>query len=150
MHKVNILIAEDDTDDFLLLREAIEEVLPKFNMWHCKDGKQVIQKLDENIMPDLIFLDLNMPKKNGIDCLIDIRSRQKLRSTPVIIYSTSVNFEDIDACYKNGCTLYLVKPVSYKDLVTQVKKIFFRIGLPKKDLQSKEMFVVKKHEESRN
>jgi CheY-like chemotaxis protein len=148
MHKVNILIAEDDKDDFLLLQEAIEEVLPKFNIAHCKDGKQVVQKMDENLVPDLIFLDLNMPKLNGIECLTDIRKRPDLHSTPVIIYSTSSNFEDIDVCYKNGCTLYLVKPASYKDLVTQVKKIFFRLGLPKKDLQSKEMFVVKKHEES--
>lgn len=146
MHKVNILIAEDDPDDFLLLKEAIEEVLPKFNIDHCRNGMDVIQKINERTDLDLIFLDINIPKKTGIDCLIEIRKRQYLASTPVIIYSTSSHFEDIDRCYKNGCTLYLVKPPSFKDLVTQIRKIFFRIGLPKKELLDKEMFVVIKHE----
>lgn len=140
-------MAEDDKDDFLLLKEAIEEVLPKFNIDHSRDGYEFLQKINDDLEADLIFLDLNMPKRNGIDCLIEIRQKKKLHSTPVIIYSTSSNFEDIDACYKNGCSLYLVKPDSYKDLVTQIRKIFFRIGLPRKDLKNKEMFVVKKHEE---
>lgn len=147
MYKVNIHIAEDDKDDFLLLKEAIEEVLPKFNIYHSRDGNEFFKKINDHLEPDLIFLDLNMPKKNGVDCLIDIRKRKNFDKTPVIIYSTSAYFEDIDICYKNGCSLYLVKPDSYNDLVTQIRKIFFRIGLPKKDLQNKEMFVVKKHEE---
>jgi CheY-like chemotaxis protein len=124
MHKVNILIAEDDKDDFLLLKEAIEEVLPTFNIDHSSDGQTFLQKINKHAIADLIFLDLNMPKKNGIDCLIDLRKKKSLKSTPVIIYSTSAYFEDIDDCYKNGCTLYMVKPASYKDLVNQVRKIF--------------------------
>ena len=147
MHKVNIHIAEDDRDDFLALKEAIEEVLPKFNISHSRNGQEFLQKINELPPADLIFLDLNMPKKNGIDCLIEFRQKRKLKSTPVIIYSTSSHFEDIDACYRNGCTLYMVKPTSYKDLLNQVRKIFFRLGLPKKELLDKEMFVVKKHEE---
>jgi CheY-like chemotaxis protein len=144
---LNIYVAEDDSDDFLLLKEAIEDALPKFNMQHSVDGKAFLESLDKGAEPDLIFLDLNLPKKNGTDCLIELRQRENLKSTPVIIYSTSSAFEDIDRCYKSGCTLYLVKPASFRDLVTQVKKIFFRLGLPRQDLLSEEMFVVKKHEE---
>ncbi len=141
---VNIFIAEDDKDDFLLLKEAIEDTLPKFNLEHSLDGKAFLQSLNKGVEPDLIFLDLNIPKKNGVDCLVELRQVEDLKSTPVIIYSTSSDVEDIDRCYKNGCTLYLVKPASFKDLVTQLRKIFFRLGLPRQELLSKEMFVVQK------
>jgi CheY-like chemotaxis protein len=144
---VNILIAEDDKDDFLLLKEAIEDALPKFNIEHSVDGITFLQSSGKGLEPDLIFLDLNMPKKSGFDCLLELRQMERLQSTPVIIYSTSSAVDDIDRCYKNGCTLYLVKPASFKDLVTQVKKIFFRLGLPRQDLRFEEMFVVRKHEE---
>lgn len=89
MHKVNILIAEDDKDDFLLLREAIENVLPKFNITHSRDGKEFLQAMDDGPEPDLVFLDLNMPYKSGVECLIEFRKRDGLQQTPVIIYSTS-------------------------------------------------------------
>ena len=141
---LNIFIAEDDKDDFLLLKEAIEDILPKFNLEHSVDGKAFLQSITKGVEPDLIFLDLNIPKKNGVRCLVELRQTVNLKSTPVIIYSTSSDFDDIDCCYKNGCTLYLVKPSSYKDLVTQIRKIFFRLGLPRKDLLSQELFVVRK------
>lgn len=144
---LNIYIAEDDRDDFLMLKEAIEDVLPKFNIEHAVDGKAFLQLLNKGVEPDLIFLDLNIPRKNGIDCLIELRQIEKLKTTPVIIYSTSSAIDEIDLCYKNGCTLYLVKPVSFKDLVSQLRKIFFRLGLPRQELLSEEMFVVRKHEE---
>ena len=144
---INIAIAEDDKDDFLLLKEAIENVLPRFNIDHSKNGKDFLQSVLTGPEPDLIFLDLNIPKKNGIECLIELRQQTKFQTTPVIIYSTSSDFNDIDRCYKNGCTLYLVKPTSYDHLVTQIRKIFFRLGLPKEELQYKEMFVVRRHQE---
>ena len=144
---VNIYIAEDDYDDFLLLKEGINEVLPKFNIKHTTNGKSFLDSIQNNEDIDLIFLDLNLPRKNGIDCLIELRQQKALDNVPVIIYSTSSDFEHIDRCYKNGCTLYLVKPSSYNHLVTQLKKIFFRIGLPRKDLQFKEMFVVQRQHE---
>lgn len=147
MQMVNIAVAEDDKDDFLMLKEAIENILPKFNITHSSDGSTFLQLVNAQADVDLIFLDLHIPKKNGVECLIELRQNEKLQATPIIIYSTSSNFEDIDLCYKNGCTLYLVKPTSYKDLVTQIRKIFFRIGLPRKELQSKEMFVVRIQQE---
>ena len=148
MDRINILVAEDDKDDYLMLRDSIKEILPKFNINHARDGKEFLEIIQQNFETDLVFLDLNMPKKNGIDCLIEIRRNQRLNSLRIITYSTSSEIEDIDECYKNGCTLYLVKPDTYKDLVTQVRKVFFRLGLPKNDLKHKELFVVKKQKES--
>ena len=121
---VNILVAEDDRDHFQLLEEAIENTLPRYQINHSRDGKELLQKLEKISAADMIFLDLNMPKKNGLDCLVEIRQRKELQSTPIVIYSTSSDFEDIDFCYKNGCTLYLVKPPSFKDLLAQIKKLF--------------------------
>ena len=144
---VNIFIAEDDNDDFLMLKEALENLLPRFNLNHSIDGRAFLQSLNGEHEPDLVFLDLNIPKKDGIKCLVELRQQKKLDPVPVIIYSTSSDFEDIDKCYKSGCTLYLVKPTSFNHLVTQLRKIFFRIGLPRKELQFKEMFVVRKRDE---
>jgi PAS domain S-box-containing protein len=121
---VNILVAEDDRDHFLLLEEAIENTLPHFHITHSRDGRELLRKIEDQEKPDMIFLDLNLPKKNGLDCLIEIRQRKGFQTTPVVIYSTSSDFEDIDTCYKNGCTLYLVKPPSFKELLVQIRKLF--------------------------
>jgi PAS domain S-box-containing protein len=121
---VNILVAEDDRDHFLLLEEAIENTLPQYSITRSRDGRELLQKIEEEEAPDMIFLDLNLPKKNGLDCLVEIRQRKHLQTTPVVIYSTSSDFEDIDLCYKAGCTLYLVKPHSFKELLAQIKKLF--------------------------
>ena len=121
---VNILVAEDDRDHFLLLEEAIENTLPSYHITHSRDGKECLQNIEEHEIPDMIFLDLNLPKKSGLDCLIEIRQKNELKTTPIVIYSTSSDFEDIDLCYKAGCTLYLVKPPSFKELVSQIKKLF--------------------------
>ena len=123
---VNILIAEDDKDDFLLLEEAIENILPDYTITRSCNGKELLQRLKDNRVPDFIFLDLSMPKMNGIDCLMDIRRQKQWQTIPVIIYSTSSDFEDIDLCYKNGCTLYMVKPPSFKKLLIQLKRLFLQ------------------------
>jgi PAS domain S-box-containing protein len=120
---VNILVAEDDKDDYLLLEEAIETVLPDFEITRSRNGKELLQHVGGTMVPDLIFLDLNMPKINGRDCLVAIRQQKHLAATPVIIYSTSSDFEDIDSCYKNGCTLYLVKQPSFKGLQAELRRV---------------------------
>jgi PAS domain S-box-containing protein len=137
---INIFIAEDDRDDFLMLEEAIGNILPETNITRSRNGKELLQTIDEQPTPDLIFLDLNMPKMSGIDCLIDIRQKKNIKSVPIVIYSTSSDFEDIEQCYKNGCSLYLVKPASFKDLTAQVKKIFLHDQLANALSKSEQQF----------
>ena len=137
---VNIFIAEDDKDDFEMLEEAIENILPESQINRARNGRELLQHIDEQSAPDVIFLDLNMPKMNGIDCLINLRQRKNLHSIPIIIYSTSSDFEDIDQCYKSGCNLYLVKPASFKDLTAQIKKIFLHEQLVSALSRSEEQF----------
>jgi len=137
---VNILVAEDDRDHFQLLEEAIDSTLPQYRITHSRDGKDFLQMIENRETPDMIFLDLNLPRKSGMDCLLEIRQRKELQTTPVIIYSTSSDFEDIDLCYKNGCTLYLVKPPSFKELLTQIKKLFSHELAEEALLKSEEQF----------
>jgi CheY-like chemotaxis protein len=71
----------------------------------------------------MIFLDLNMPVKNGIECLEEIRSDKKLDWLPVIIYTTSDNPKDIETCYSLKANLYVVKPTSFESIIKTLKKI---------------------------
>jgi PAS domain S-box-containing protein len=123
-----------------MLEEAIETILPHYSITHSHTGIELLEQIREGPAPDLIFLDLNMPKLKGTDCLIKIRQQQHLQSTPVIIYSTSSDFQDIDLCYKNGCTLYLVKLPSFKELQIQLRKIFLHDLTPKALPQSAKLF----------
>ena len=75
-------------------------------------------------LPDLIFIDLNMPGKDGKECLDEIRANQKFLNIPVIIFSTSASIRDIDETYNKGANLYIRKPASLKDLIAITKKVF--------------------------
>src|SRR4051794_15093549 len=92
---VNVLIADDVGDDALLLIEALQDNLPSCNCMHTKDGNSALRCIKNDAAPDIVFLDLNMPLKNGIHCLKDIHHLNLLPDTPVIIYSTSQNIKDI-------------------------------------------------------
>lgn len=112
----HILLGDDDDDDANLFREAISELPGKFAFYHVKDGEEVLQFLEEK-MVDLLFLDLNMPNLNGIDCLKQIRANRFLHQLPVIIYSTSNNMVYIENCFREGASRYIVKPYSYSGIV---------------------------------
>lgn len=141
---LNILIAEDDHDDFLLFNEALAEVLPDFNIIHARNGLECINLLKTNAVDtDVIFLDMSMPLKNGLQCLENIKEQDPLNNVPVIMLSTSDQMADVDASYNNGATLYLVKPSSVKNLAIALKGAFHMLGRPKKELRIRENFVVK-------
>ena len=139
---LNILIAEDDLDDLVAFKEALGEVLPKFNITHARNGVECLNLLLVQPPPDMIFLDVQMPLKNGIQCLQSIQNQHALAGIPVIMLSTSANMGDVDASYDNGATLYLVKPTDVKALAVALKGTFRLLGRPKKDLLIKENFVV--------
>ncbi len=126
MKSVHIILADDDEDDRAMFEEVITEVHPKVNFQSAQDGEQLMQLLGEEggLLPDLIFLDLNMPVKNGKECLEEIRSNEKLRNIPVIIYSTSSSSKDIDETFDKGANLYIRKPTSFKELIALAKKVF--------------------------
>ena len=113
----SLLVADDDMDDLVLLLSAIDLVSKNINISHVSDGAELLTFLLLKIKPELILLDINMPKVNGIDCLKSIKTLSEFRDIPIIMYSTSSNQDVIDQCYHYGASRYIVKPFRYNDIV---------------------------------
>jgi CheY-like chemotaxis protein len=118
---LNILIADDDKDDQQFFSMALEALNIPIRLTTVVDGEKLMAYLSENMeqLPDVIFLDLNMPRKNGFECLLEIKLNQKLNQVPVIIFSTSFEQEMVNMLYKNGAKYYIRKPSEF----LQFKKI---------------------------
>lgn len=114
----NIFLADDDADDCLLFEDALREVASDTTLTTALDGMELMDILDETVPPppDMIFLDLNMPRKNGFECLNEIRTDKKLKEIPVIIFSTSAQPEYIEKVYQSGANRYIRKPSSFSEL----------------------------------
>lgn len=110
-----ILLADDDEDDCLLFEEALREVSQNIQLTTAKDGGHLMRILEQTVppAPDVIFLDLNMPSKNGFECLDEIKVTPKLKNIPVVIFSTSANPETIDKVYEKGANFYICKPGTF-------------------------------------
>lgn len=118
-----ILLADDDEDDIILFREAVDELNHNLTLDVAEDGQELMTRLYGGMIPDIIFLDLNMPRKNGLECLAEIRNRREFDKTKVIIYSTSSRRKDIDDTRELGANLYFIKPSSYETLVNRLEEI---------------------------
>lgn len=116
-----VLLADDDKDDCLFFKEAIEGVISDENFTAVHDGEQLMQWLENKInrLPDILFLDLNMPRKNGFECLAEIQQNKKLDTLPVVIFSTSFEQEVVNLLYVNGAKYFIRKPSEF----SQFKKI---------------------------
>jgi CheY-like chemotaxis protein len=119
-----ILLADDDEDDRILFTEAFSELKIKTNVYTVNDGIQLMEWLNnnENPMPHFLFLDLNMPRKNGMECLKEIRSNERLKEIFLAIYSTSDNQKDMDETFMNGANVYITKPSGFKELKALLQK----------------------------
>ncbi len=119
------MLADDDEDDRLFFKEAFEEVKIKHSISTFKNGVDLMSYLTkkENPKPDIIFLDLNMPKKSGIECLKEIRSDDRLKDISVAIYSTSSSEQDIEDTFISGANVYIKKPNDF----TNLKKILTNV-----------------------
>lgn len=138
---IHILFSDDDTDDALLFTQAADLMTSSILLSFAEDGEQLMRYLSKEIMPDLIFLDLNMPVKNGIECLREIRSDKKLDWLPIIIYTTSDNPKDIDTCFKLRANLYVVKPTSFENIIKTLKKVI-NMDFSKQSFPSRENFLL--------
>ena len=112
------MLADDDEDDRLFFEEAFEEVKIKYRITTFNDGEQLMEHLYDanNPMPDIIFLDLNMPRKSGIECLKEIRNDERLKRISVAIYSTSSSEQDIEDTFVSGANVYIKKPNDFNML----------------------------------
>ena len=127
MHSKNfplrILLIEDDIDDYMIFRDALNETGLNVDLKIATRCNKILDIIGTENLPGIIFLDLHMPLVNGHECLQLIRSNDYLNSIPIVIYSTSASASDIDSTYSGGANLYLTKPSSFQLLVTALKKI---------------------------
>lgn len=115
---LHILLADDDESDRILFKEAFAELKIKTIVHTVNDGMQLMDFLskENNPLPHLLFLDLNMPLKNGLACLKEIRSNNRLKEISIAIYSTSASEKDIDETFHSGANIYINKPNDFKTL----------------------------------
>jgi CheY-like chemotaxis protein len=135
-----LIVADDDEDDQMLLKEAIQEFSDSIVTTIIPDGKQLMNFLNKGNKPELILLDLNMPYKNGTECLLEIRANEQLRNLPVVILSTSRNIRDIELCFNLGANLFFTKPCSFKSLKILVRSILAINWETFKSVTSKQKF----------
>lgn len=115
--RIRILLADDDSDDREFFTEVMTETIPNALITTAANGSDLISAItDGSCLPDIIFLDLNMPCKNGQECLKEIKKMKQLRNIPVVMYSTSSSRTDVENAYKEGANLYVKKPNTYGDM----------------------------------
>ena len=121
-----ILIVDDDEDDREMFCEAVNEVSKAITCIHATDGLAALEILSQTNkqVPDLIFLDLNMPGLNGKQCLVEIKKLDKIKDVPVIIYSTSNHLQDQEDTKRMGAANFLHKPTRFDALCNELQGIF--------------------------
>lgn len=118
----NVLVAEDDDDDYLIFSIAIAETSFTVVLKRAENGEILLKLLNEDI-PDILFLDLLMPCQDGKQCLKEIRANKKYDSLPIIVYSSLNDLENTEYCYREGSNLYVIKPNSIGDLKDILERI---------------------------
>lgn len=120
---INILLADDDKSDCLLFKDALEELPITAQLTIVHNGEQVMEELTkkETKLPDVLFLDLNMPRKNGFATLGEIKRDTGLQKLPVIMFSTSSDMETVKRVYRDAAHYYICKPVDF----SQLKKVIY-------------------------
>lgn len=126
----SILLIDDDLDDQLLFEEALLDAGTATIYLSAADGEDALKKLNSGALsiPSLIFLDVNMPRMNGIDCLRALQQSDKLKGIPVLMYSTSCSMEYQNQCFDIGAIGYMEKPNDYRELCSKLALVL-RQGL---------------------
>ena len=138
---VHILFADDDSDETYLFNEAFEHSGIEVQLSYANNGNSLLSFLKSQPLPDIVVIDINMPHKDGLEALAEIRSHPEFISLPLIIYSTSRNSKIIEASYQKGADLFVVKPHNFDGLVQVVKKIA-SVDWKNKANQAREVFVI--------
>lgn len=120
---VHILLVEDNEGDIVLTNEVLEEIAVSVNLTVLKDGKEAIEFLSKTeayagtVLPDLVLLDINLPKKNGLEVLQYLKENEKLKHIPVIMLTTSSSERDVNLTYMNHANCFITKPSDVNDYI---------------------------------
>jgi CheY-like chemotaxis protein len=115
---IHIILADDDEDDRMFFSDAFEELKINTKVQTCNDGVELMNYLnnEESVLPNVLFLDLNMPMKNGIECLDEIKANKRFDDIIIAIYSTSSSEEHIEETFIKGANIYIKKPSDFNEL----------------------------------
>ena len=120
---LTILLADDDFDDCNFFKEALAKLTLSTNLKTVNDGEELMQLLtNETIdLPNILFLDINMPRKNGFECLSEIKKNERLKDLPIVIFSTSNSRDNINHAFKIGANIYIRKPGNFNQLMQVIQ-----------------------------
>lgn len=122
--KLKILLIEDDMIEIMKLNRTISTLKLEHKIIEANNGEDALEILEQkDNLPDIILLDLNMPKVNGIEFLNVLKKDDVLKYIPTIILTTSNNQKDLLECYKTGVAGYVIKPLKYEDYVSKIEKL---------------------------
>lgn len=140
---INILLADDDQADCLLFKEALEELPVSAILTIVHNGEELIEEISKkgNKLPDVLFLDLNMPRKNGFASLGQIKRSTELQNLSVIIFSTASDVETVKNVFRDAAHYYICKSTDF----SQLKKVIYEALIlitQKNSLPLKENFMI--------
>ncbi|MEP0712030.1 response regulator [Algoriphagus sp.] len=119
-----LLLIDDDEDDQFLFKMAIKSLFPTFSCDVSHDGSHALALLKEGKdLPDLIFVDLNMPIMNGFDFLVHIKKEQQLNKIPIGVFTTSINARDQERTMQQGASFFLTKPSDFQVLCDKLRDV---------------------------
>lgn len=125
MNKLKIVLVDDDEDDRQFFADALESLDMKTELLQLTNGEECLKYMEANKddLPNLIFLDLNMPIMNGFQCLEQLRAQQEFKDVIIAIYSTSGVEKDIEETFNKGANIYIKKPSSFKELKSSLRQV---------------------------
>ena len=128
---LKVLLADDDENDRQDFKEALEESKMETSLFSVNDGVELMDYLlhEENELPTLLFLDLNMPRKSGMECLNEIKNIPRLKDIVIAIYSTSSSEKDIEQTFYSGANVYMKKPNDFGKLKELLNKIVTSVNV---------------------
>jgi CheY-like chemotaxis protein len=121
---LKILLVEDNLIEIMKMKRTISLLKLKHTLKEAKNGEEALEILEDKAnIPDIILLDLNMPKISGIEFLKTIKANEDLKHIPTIILTTSSNQKDLLECYRTGMSGYVLKPLKYEDYVKKIENV---------------------------
>jgi CheY-like chemotaxis protein len=142
---MTILLADDDEADRLIFKEAFDEMDIGTSVETVNDGEELMQLLENSEyedLPHILFLDINMPRKNGLECLKEIRANKKYKEVSIAIYSTSSSEKDMHETFLNGANVYINKPQDFNKLKKVLEKAIIYANMYQSPPFNKENFLL--------
>ena len=139
-----LLLADDDSDDCIFFKDALEDLPVSTTLITVNDGVELMQLLSENLqqLPDMLFLDLNMPRKTGFECLTEIKENEQLKHLPIIILSTSLDMKVVNSLHDMGAHYYIRKPGEFKQLKKLIHEAILITSQKNPQRPAKENFIL--------